>query len=219
MPPPGRTSLMPYQRFATKPKLMADGFNEARALRITEIMTDFQILQRRIAEYAPNPPPEDYYEEGYEVLRQCRAEAQAVLVVPYPIDLSQASSGSDEQEKHQLQRVILDASARRFQSKKIYLRAVAAVRWSNARNVILNNGKSPQSQNVLLQQANNSLRAVCSSIPDAIVVANALKKELAATTDVRIANELRQADAQAGYWLQDDPSLATILNWIRSQHA
>ncbi|KAL8946814.1 MAG: hypothetical protein Q9222_006839 [Ikaeria aurantiellina] len=165
-------------------------------------MTDFQILQRRIAEYAPNPPPEDYYEEGYEVLRQCRAEAQAVLVVPYPVDLSQVSSGLGEQEKRQLQRIILDASARRFQSKKIYLRAVAAVRWSNARNVILDNGKSPQSQNVLLQQATNSLRA-----------------ELAAITDVRITSELRQADVQAGYWIQDDPPLATILNWIRSQHA
>ncbi|KAL9598356.1 MAG: hypothetical protein Q9179_003948 [Wetmoreana sp. 5 TL-2023] len=159
---------------------MADGFNEARALRVAELMTDYQGLLRRIAEYAPNPPPEDYYEQGYEVLRQCRAEAQAVLVIPYPVDI-----------------IIVDASARRFQAKKIYLRAVAAVRWSNARNALLQAGIPQAAQ---LQQVNNSLRT-----------------ELAAITDTRIIDDLQQADTQAGYWLQDDPPLATILNWTRSQ--
>ncbi|KAL8697109.1 MAG: hypothetical protein Q9201_007306 [Fulgogasparrea decipioides] len=85
---------------------MADGFNEARALRVAELMTDYQGLLRRIAEYAPNPPPEDYYEQGYEVLRQCRAEAQAVLVIPYPVDMSYMHNGSEEQEKRQLQRQV-----------------------------------------------------------------------------------------------------------------
>ncbi|KAL8683814.1 MAG: hypothetical protein Q9186_000302 [Xanthomendoza sp. 1 TL-2023] len=181
---------------------MADGLNEARAFRITEIMTEFQSLQYRIAEYAPNPSPEESLEEGYEVLRQCRAEARAVLVIPYPAELSQVPSGSDDAEKRQLQRIILDASARRFQSKKIYLRAVAAVRWSNARNTTLQSGKPLQQQTVLLQQANTNLRT-----------------ELAAVTDARIYNDFRQTDSQAGYWLQDDPSLTTILNWIRSQAA
>ncbi|KAL8775067.1 MAG: hypothetical protein Q9209_000546 [Squamulea sp. 1 TL-2023] len=198
---------------------MADGFNEARALRITEIMTEFQSLQRRIAEYAPNPSPDEYFEEGYQVLRQCRAEALAVLVVPYP-ELSPAPSGLADPEKLQLQRypkiyyhfpnvslsrlarIILDASARRFQSMKIYLRAVAAVRWSNARNSILQSGRPLQQQTVSLQQVNTNLRT-----------------DLAAVTDARIYNELRQTDSQAGYWLQDDPPLATILNWIRSHPA
>ncbi|KAL8726306.1 MAG: hypothetical protein Q9181_006105 [Wetmoreana brouardii] len=164
--------------------------NEARALRVTEIMTDYQGLLRRIAEYAPNPPPEDYYEQGYEVLRQCRAEARAVLVVPYPVDLSHMPNGSEEQEKSHLQRIIVDASARRFQAKKIYLRAVAAVRWSNARSALLQAGTPQAAQ---------------------------LQQELAAITDTRIIDDFRQADTQAGYWLQDDPPLATILNWIRSQ--
>lgn len=78
--------------------------NEARALRITEVMTDFQNLQRRISEYAPNPPPEEYYEQGYEVLRQCRAEAQANLMAPYPPDTLQIPGSPEEQEKRQLQR-------------------------------------------------------------------------------------------------------------------
>ncbi|KAI4245818.1 MAG: hypothetical protein L6R40_002346 [Gallowayella cf. fulva] len=179
---------------------MADGFNEARAFRVTEIMTIFQSLQRSIADYAPTPSPNEYFEQGYEVLRQCRAEAQAVLAVPYPAEPSQNPSDSGDPEKRQLQRIIVDASARRFQSKKIYLRAVAAVRWSIARNAILQSGKPLQQQTVLLQQANTNLRT-----------------DLAAITDARIYNDLRQADSQAGYWLEDDPPLATILNWIRSQ--
>ncbi|KAI4257336.1 MAG: hypothetical protein LQ352_001686 [Teloschistes flavicans] len=154
---------------------MADGFNEARALRVTELMTDYQGLLRRIAEYAPNPPPEEYFEYGYEVLRQCRAEAQAVLVVPYPVDLSSTPNGSEDREKRHLQRyqgspsrkwvvltkfrIIVDASARRFQARKIYLRAVAAVRWSNARSAILQ-GTPHAAQATQLQQTSNNLRIV-----------------------------------------------------------
>ncbi len=115
---------MPYQHVVTKTKFMADGrkysacrrseyreestdrpsVNEARALRVVEIINDFQSLQRRIAEYAPNPAPEEYFEEGYQVLRQCRAEAAAVLAAPFPLDSSHFSSSSEEQEKRQLQR-------------------------------------------------------------------------------------------------------------------
>ena len=78
--------------------------NEARALRVTEIMTDYQGFLRRIAEYAPNPSPEEYFEEGYEVLRQCRAEAQAVVNVSFPVDSTQLPNGSGESQKCQLQR-------------------------------------------------------------------------------------------------------------------
>ncbi|KAL8674643.1 MAG: hypothetical protein Q9168_000951 [Polycauliona sp. 1 TL-2023] len=85
---------------------MADGFNEARALRITEIMAEFLSIQRRIAEYSPNPSADEYFEEGYEVLRQCRAEAQAVLVVPYPLELAAASDTPGDSEKRQLQRQV-----------------------------------------------------------------------------------------------------------------
>ncbi|KAL8852257.1 MAG: hypothetical protein Q9221_002859 [Calogaya cf. arnoldii] len=169
-------------------------------------MTEFQSLQRRIAEYSPNPSPDEYIEEGYDVLRQCRAEAQAVLVAPYPVELSQVSNNPDDSEKRQLQRIIVDASARRFQSKKIYLRALAAVRWSNARNSILQSGKPLQQQAVLLQQANANLHTVNTHVPSVV-------------TDTRIYNEFLETDSEAGYWLQEDPPLATILNWIRAHPA
>lgn len=68
-------------------------------------MIEFQSIQRRIAEYSPDPSPDEYFEEGYEVLRQCRAEAQAVLVAPYPVELPEATSiTSGDSEKRQLQR-------------------------------------------------------------------------------------------------------------------
>ncbi|KAL8918274.1 MAG: hypothetical protein Q9208_007442 [Pyrenodesmia sp. 3 TL-2023] len=181
---------------------MADGLNEARALRVVEIINDFQSLQRRIAEYAPNPAPEEYFEEGYQVLRLCRADAAALLAAPFPLDFSHFSSGSGEQEKRQLQRIIIDASARRFQAKKIYLRAVAAVRWSNTRNAILQGEQPNQDHAAQLQQADNALRT-----------------ELAAITDARIINDFRNADTEAGFWLQDDPPRGTILEWIRSHFA
>lgn len=68
-------------------------------------MTEFQSIQHSIAEYTPDPSPDEYFEEGYEVLRQCRAEAHAVLIAPYPVELPEAtSSTSGDSEKRQLQR-------------------------------------------------------------------------------------------------------------------
>jgi len=45
-----------------------------------------------------------------------------------------------------------------------------------------------------------------------------MPQELAAITNERIVNGFRMADQQAGYWLQDDPSLSTLLSWIRSHY-
>lgn len=78
--------------------------NEARAMRVAEIMNDFQMLQQYIMQQQPNPSAEDYYEEGYEILRQCRAAALAVLSAQFEIDPCQVPNGSGEQEKRQLQR-------------------------------------------------------------------------------------------------------------------
>lgn len=73
-------------------------------MRVAEVINDFHLIQRRIAQYEAIPSPEDYYEEGYEILRQCRAEAQAVLATPFQNELLQVPRGPDEAEKRQLQR-------------------------------------------------------------------------------------------------------------------
>ncbi|KAI4135237.1 MAG: hypothetical protein LQ347_000844 [Umbilicaria vellea] len=128
-------------------------------MRVVEIVNDFRTLQHQISQYQITPTPAQYYEIGYEVLRQCSAEAQAVLSAHYAGGSLQVPSSNGEKEKQQLQRVMLDASARRFQAQKIYLRAVAAVRWANARNAILQGQMAHSGNAAALQQADNNLRA------------------------------------------------------------
>lgn len=49
-------------------------------------------------------------------------------------------------------RVILDASARRFQAQKVYLKVTAAMRWINSRNSILSGAREgPQHRAALVQ--------------------------------------------------------------------
>ena len=62
--------------------------NEARALRVLEIMNDFRTVQVHITSLvtrAEASPPDQaaYYLDGYVVLRQCNAEAQAILATHY----------------------------------------------------------------------------------------------------------------------------------------
>ena len=78
--------------------------NEARAMRVAEVINDFHLIQRRMAQYEATPSPEEFHEEGYEILRQCRAEALAVLATPFQNELLQVPRGPDEAEKRQLQR-------------------------------------------------------------------------------------------------------------------
>jgi len=78
--------------------------NEARAMRVAEIMNDYHTIQRRIAQIQVVAPQDEYYGEGYKILRQCQAEAQAVLAAPYENELLQPPHGPGEAEKRQLQR-------------------------------------------------------------------------------------------------------------------
>lgn len=181
-------------------KSMADGLNEARAMRIAEVMNDYQMIQHRISQYQVIAPQQDYNEEGYVILRQCRAEAQAVLAAPYDYQLLEIPRGPGETEKRQLQRILLDASARRFQAQKIYLRAAAAIRWANTRNTILQ-GHRP---------SNGSLTALLQSVD------RTLRTELGQITDERIVTDFRRADTAAGHYLSEDPPLSSILSWIHS---
>lgn len=62
--------------------------NEARAMRILEIMNDFRTLQMHISSLitrseAHPPDQQSYYLDGYVVLRQGAAESQAILATHY----------------------------------------------------------------------------------------------------------------------------------------
>ncbi len=73
-------------------------------MRVAEIMNDFRNLQHYIAQIKANPSPEEHYEEGYAILRQCAADAQAVLTAHYDSGLLQVPTNNGECERLQLQR-------------------------------------------------------------------------------------------------------------------
>lgn len=76
-------------------------------MRVAEIMADFRNLQYYIAQIQANPPPEDYYLEGYTLLRACVIEAQAILASPYACGAAEHPQGEPETEKSQLQAYVL----------------------------------------------------------------------------------------------------------------
>ncbi|OJJ76117.1 hypothetical protein ASPBRDRAFT_51779 [Aspergillus brasiliensis CBS 101740] len=177
---------------------MADGLNEARALRVAEIINDYRTLLVHISQQNVQIPSAEANEEGYKTIREGLAAAQALMSSNYNPSMTPAQSNV-ETEKAELQRVILDASARRFQAHRIYLRVAAARRWAiNRQNVL--RGQQPGPQHAAQLKT----------------VSNTFRQEMAQVTDQYVVADLRAADTRAGHWLADDPSLPVILTWIRS---
>ncbi|RJE17685.1 hypothetical protein PHISCL_09980, partial [Aspergillus sclerotialis] len=175
---------------------MADGLNQARALRLAELMNDYRTLLLHIPQQDVEAPPEDYWEEGYVVLRESLAAAQNLMSANYAPSPSALLSGTNNEvaEMAELQRVILDAAARRFQAHKIYLRAAAAKRWAMHRSNILRGQRPTQAHAAQLK-----------------AVSDTFKQELAQVTDQHVLSDLRAADMRAGHWLDEEPSLDAIL--------
>lgn len=112
--------------------------NQARALRVAELLNDYRTLLVHIPQQHTDAPVEDYWEEGYIVMRECLSAAQNLISSNYePIPAPSGGSGNEESEKAQLQRVMLDAGARRFQAHRIYLRMAAARRWVMNRAAVM----------------------------------------------------------------------------------
>lgn len=78
--------------------------NDARAMRIAEVMNDFCNIQHSISEYQIAIPASAYHEVGYGILRQCHAEAQAVLSTHFDPGSLAVPSSPGEQTKRHLQR-------------------------------------------------------------------------------------------------------------------
>jgi hypothetical protein len=72
-------------------------------MRVAEIMTDFRNLQHYLVQLRATPTAEEYYLEGYSLLRQCSSEAQAILQTPFSGSAS-TGSGDLEAEKQQLKK-------------------------------------------------------------------------------------------------------------------
>ncbi|KAL5121558.1 hypothetical protein ACEQ8H_000630 [Pleosporales sp. CAS-2024a] len=178
---------------------MYDGLNHARAIRVAEIMSDFRNLQHYLSQLSASPSAEEYYLEGYSLLRECASEAQAILQTPFA-GSSAVSTGDPEQERQQLRAIIADAAVRRFQCQRAYLRANSALRWINRRNAVLRGQRANPSHMAALQQIDATLRS-----------------ERIAMTDAYVESTLRTQDAAQHKWLNEDPTLAQIQHMLLSR--
>jgi hypothetical protein len=64
-------------------------------------MTDFRNLQHYLVQLRASPTADEYYLDGYSLLRQCTTEAQTILQAPFS-GSSGAVRGDAEQERLQL---------------------------------------------------------------------------------------------------------------------
>jgi len=174
---------------------MADGLNDARAMRVAELMNDYRTLQLHISQHGTDiPSSSERSLEGYRVMIESVQAAQRLLSVGFSNTPSR-NSGDDETQKAQLRHVIVDASARRFQAHKLYLRVAAARRWAIHRSTVL---RAPRADDASRLREGDIM----------------LQHELMEVTDHYVFSDLQSADMRAGYWLDEDPALSTILGRI-----
>ncbi|KKZ62562.1 hypothetical protein EMCG_02969 [[Emmonsia] crescens] len=185
-------------------------------------MNDFRALHLNIAMLTTNPVHGEQFSEGNAIMNQCFAEAQSLLNLPYNI-VPPSSSTDQAVLKEHLQRVIVDASARRFQAHKIYLKMAAASRWVFHQVEAFKAPKTKSQFANALHAAREALHSVrFSPVSRSPILTRAqprtdgdyLHQELTGITDNFVINDLLSADIRAGYWLGDDPPLSTILSWI-----
>ncbi|KAE8372477.1 hypothetical protein BDV26DRAFT_285935 [Aspergillus bertholletiae] len=175
---------------------MVDRLNAARALRVAEIINDYRTLLVHIARHNTRILTDSCHEDIHKEIREGLAAAEALVSANYNPSVAPTQSNT-ETEKAELQRTILDASARRFQAHRIYLRVAVATRWAIARQDILRGVQPVIQRTAPLHDARTTFR-----------------QEMAQVTDQYVVDDLRAADTRAGYWLEEDPTLPDILGWI-----
>jgi hypothetical protein len=70
--------------------------NETRAIRVAELIDDFHKVQTQIASVSFPSDADSSNEEGFTLMRQCRAQARALLSQPFQTN---GTSCDDEEEK------------------------------------------------------------------------------------------------------------------------
>jgi len=69
--------------------------NHARAMRVAEVVSDYRNLQHYIAQINARPNAEEFYLEGYALIRACVADAQAVLTAPFSAGNADTGGNAD----------------------------------------------------------------------------------------------------------------------------
>ncbi|KAG6000634.1 hypothetical protein E4U54_001348 [Claviceps lovelessii] len=178
-----------------------DGLNECRTARVAEILADFRTLQYYITSAVTEPGnADDYYAEGWTILRQCAMDGHHILECAADTRVPVTDGGELEQMKAELKQVLLDAFSRRHQGRKIYLRQEAAKRWVEFRQMILQEQQPHSIVQAQLQACDYQLRTELSSITDEVVYV-----------------ELATSDYHSARWTAEDPSLTSVLRWLRAR--
>lgn len=83
--------------------------NDARAMRIAELVNDFRNTQYYLSSFAQlQPVADDYYLQGYVLLREVVGGAASILAGEFAAE--RHPQGNAEKEKKQLQTYILSSS-------------------------------------------------------------------------------------------------------------
>lgn len=78
--------------------------NQARALRVAELINDYRTLLMHISQQNVQVPADEFNEEGYKVIRDGLAAAQALMSSNYNPCATPAHAGNVEVEKAELRR-------------------------------------------------------------------------------------------------------------------
>lgn len=78
--------------------------NDARAVRVAELINDYRTLQLHISQQRMEVPAQEQHEEGFTVMRECLDAAQRLLSSQYNLASIQNQGADDEAQKVQLQR-------------------------------------------------------------------------------------------------------------------
>jgi hypothetical protein len=71
-------------------------------MRVAELVNDFYDLQKQVAEIVLPPAADTSNEEGFALMRQCKAQSRALLRQPF--DGERRSCNNEEKNKTHLQR-------------------------------------------------------------------------------------------------------------------
>ena len=83
---------------------MSSSVNDYRTQRVADLLADFRNLQHYIAAAQTDPPyTEDYYTEGWAVLRQCALDGQHILNAAADTQVPRGQT-AEEQDKAELQK-------------------------------------------------------------------------------------------------------------------
>lgn len=190
--------------------------NQARAMRVAEIINDYRTLLLHISQQQVDAPQEEYYADGFVILRESLASAQTLMAANYqPCPVT--GQGNAETEKAELQRYIHLPFNLPFHSshpkKKTKIKIKKNHPNTSPRVILDGSARRFQAHKIYLRAA-AARRWAMTRDSSPKTAAASLHQDLARVTDQHVVADLRAADMRAGHWVEEDPSLEAIRRWM-----